>query len=249
MKLGLEGKTAIITGSGGGIGAETAWALAEEGVQVVMTDIRGKAAEDIASHLQVKGFKATAFTTDVTDSGQVAALVAHAIEAFGGVDILVNNAGFPRDRYLTKMSEEDWDTVVDVILKGAFHCSKAVLSLMMAQAYGRIINISSRAHLGNPGQANYSAAKAGILGFTRALSLEQGRYNITVNAIAPGAVDTEGLKAIPNYEKVKAAAIAKTPLPRLGEARDIANGVVFLASECAGYITGETLHITGGRYA
>ncbi len=249
MQLGLKGKTAIVTGSGSGIGAETVLALAEEGVNVVVTDIRDDAATAVANRLINNGYPALAVTTDVTSSAQVAELVQQTLDTFGGVDILVNNAGFPRDRYLTKMSETDWDDVVDVILKGAFHCSKAVLPTMIEQRSGRIINISSRAHLGNPGQANYSAAKAGIIGFTRALSLEQGRYNITANAIAPGAVDTEGLQAIPNYEKVKTAAIAKTPLPRLGEPRDIANGVVFLASDSASYITGETLHITGGRYS
>ena len=151
--------------------------------------------------------------------------------------------------FLTKMTEEDWNLVVDVILKGAFLASKAVIPHMIAQRWGRVINISSRAYLGNPGQANYSAAKAGILGLTRSLSLEEGRYNITVNAIAPGFMETEMVQALPNFPQIKERAIKSTPIQRVGQPSDIADAVAFLASERASYITGETLHVTGGRYA
>jgi 3-oxoacyl-[acyl-carrier protein] reductase len=171
------------------------------------------------------------------------------VATFGGVHILVNNAGFPRDGFLTKMTEEDWDLVVDVILKGAFLASKAVMPHMIAQRWGRVINISSRAYLGNPGQANYSAAKAGMLGLTRALSLEEGRYNITINAIAPGFMETEMVRALPNYPQIKERAIKNTPIQRVGRPSDVADAVAFLASERASFITGETLHVTGGRYA
>ena len=229
MDLGLKGKVAIVTGSGRGIGAETVLALAQEGVKVVVTDIDAESARATQQRLAALGFDG--------------------LVERGSVHILVNNAGFPRDNYLAKMPESDWDAVIDTILKGAYHCTKAVLPMMMAQRFGRIINISSRAHLGNPGQANYSAAKAGIIGFTRAVSLEQGRYNITSNAIAPGFIETEGIRSLPHYQRIKQAAIAKTPLERVGAPRDIANAVVYLASDAAGYITGETLHVTGGRYS
>lgn len=249
MDLGLKGKVAIVTGSGRGIGAETVLALAQEGVKVVVTDIDAEPARATQQRLAALGFDAIAVPADVCCAESVEALVRAAVDAFGSVHVLVNNAGFPRDSYLTKMPESDWDAVIDTILKGAYHCTKAVLPMMMAQRFGRIINISSRAHLGNPGQANYSAAKAGIIGFTRAVSLEQGRYNITSNAIAPGFIETEGIRSLPHYQKIKQAAIAKTPLERVGAPRDIANAVVYLASDAAGYITGETLHVTGGRYS
>ncbi len=249
MDLGLKGKVAVVTGSGRGIGAETVLALAQEGVKVVVTDIDAESARATQQRLAARGFDASAVPADVCRAESVEALVRAAVDAFGSVHILVNNAGFPRDNYLAKMPESDWDAVIDTILKGAYHCTKAVLPMMMAQRFGRIINISSRAHLGNPGQANYSAAKAGIIGFTRAVSLEQGRYNITANAIAPGFIETEGIRALPHYQRIKQAAIAKTPLERVGTPRDIANAVVYLASDAAGYITGETLHVTGGRYS
>jgi 3-oxoacyl-[acyl-carrier protein] reductase len=146
------------------------------------------------------------------------------------------------------MTESDWDAVVDVVLKGAFLCSKAVLPGMLGNKWGRIINISSRAHLGNPGQANYSAAKAGLLGFTRALALENGKYGVTVNAVAPGIVDTPAIRGLSHFEKVRENAERTTPIPRLGTVEDIADSVAFLASDRASYISGEVLHVTGGRY-
>jgi 3-oxoacyl-[acyl-carrier protein] reductase len=149
---------------------------------------------------------------------------------------------------ITKMSEADWDAVVDVVLKGAFLCTRAAIPPMAAQGFGRIINISSRAHLGNPGQANYSAAKAGIHGFTKAMALENGRNWITVNAVAPGIVDTDAVKGLPHYQKIRANAEKNTPIPRIGAPIDVASAVAFLASEFAGFITGEVLHVTGGRY-
>ncbi|WP_298216516.1 SDR family NAD(P)-dependent oxidoreductase [Acidocella sp.] len=248
MDLGLKDKVAIVTGSGRGIGAVTARALAEEGAKIVITDINPDTTEATRGALAVEGYEVIGVPCDVRNKASVAAMVDKAVEAFGTVHILVNNAGFPRDNYITKMPEEDWDAVVEVILKGAYLCSAAVVPHMMKQQYGRIVNISSRAHFGNPGQTNYSAAKAGIIGFTRALGMEQGRFNVTVNAIAPGFIATEMIAALPHYEKIKQRALAMNTVPRLGTERDIANGVLFLVSEAAGYISGETLHITGGRY-
>ena len=239
MKLGLKDKVAIVTGSGRGIGAVTARALAEEGAKVVITDIDPETTEATRAAFVADGYAAIGAVCDVTDEAQVNALVARTIEKFGAVHILVNNAGFPRDNYITKMPEQDWDAVVGVILKGAYNCSRAVVPHFMEQNWGRVINISSRAYLGNPGQTNYAAAKAGIIGFTRALGMEQGRFNVTVNAIAPGFIAND---------RIKSRALAMNTVPRLGNERDIANGVVFLASDAAEYISGETLHITGGRY-
>jgi 3-oxoacyl-[acyl-carrier protein] reductase len=248
LELGLKNKVAIVTGSGRGIGAVTARALAKEGAKVVITDIDPKTTEATRAALEAEGHAAIGIACDVTDEAQVEALVARAVEAFGAVHILVNNAGFPRDNYITKMPEQDWDAVVGVILKGAYNCSRAVIPHFMEQKWGRVVNISSRAYLGNPGQTNYAAAKAGIIGFTRALGMEQGRFNVTVNAIAPGFIATDMIEALPNYDRIKSRALAMNTVPRLGNEQDIANGVVFLASDAAEYISGETLHITGGRY-
>jgi len=248
VDLGLRDKVAIVTGSARGIGGETVRRLAEEGARVVVTDIRAEGVEAQVTALRADGLTAHGIVGDITKQSDVARLVAETVEVFGGVHILVNNAGFPRDGFLTKMTEEDWDQVVDVTLKGAFLACKAVMPHLIAQNWGRVISISSRAYLGNPGQANYSAAKAGLLGLTRALAIEEGRYNITVNAVAPGFIATEMVRALPNYETVKDRAVKATPIPRPGEPSDIADAVAFLASSRASYITGETLHVTGGRY-
>lgn len=248
MDLGLTDKVAIITGSGRGIGAATAQRLAQEGAKVVITDLNPDTAAATAEHLRGQGHTVHCVVGDVTRQADVRRLVDETVATFGAVHILVNNAGFPRDGFITKMSEDDWDLVVDVILKGAFLMSKAVIPHMIAQRWGRIVNISSRAHLGNPGQANYSAAKAGIIGLTNALALEEGRYDITVNAVAPGFVDTEMIRALPHYDQIRERMVRATPIQRTGQPSDIADAVAFLASERAGYITGETLHVTGGRY-
>lgn len=249
MNLNLKGRVAIVTGSGRGIGRAAAEALAAEGAHVVITDIDAQVASSTAEAIASAGFSAISVAADVCDSSAVEHLVAQAIEHFGKVDILVNNAGFTRDKYLTKMPEADWDAVVNTILKGAYLCTKAALPSMIEQKWGRIINISSRAHLGNPGQTNYSAAKAGLIGFTRALALEQGKFNITANAIAPGFIETELVKSLPTYERLRDAALARNPIPRLGRPEDIADAILFLASDRSGYITGDTLHVTGGRYS
>jgi 3-oxoacyl-[acyl-carrier protein] reductase len=249
MLLGLNDKTAIITGGARGLGAATARILAQEGVKVALFDINGAELERTAGALRDSGHVVTGQVCDITDASAVERNVAETIERFGAVHILVNNAGFPRDGYIVKQTEQDWDSVVDVILKGSFLMCRAVMPHLIKQGWGRIVNISSRAHLGNPGQANYSAAKAGILGLTRALSLESGRYGITVNAVAPGFIETEMVQALPNYDQIKERAIEQNPIKRVGLPDDIANAVAFLASEQASFISGETLHVTGGRYS
>lgn len=249
MDLQLTGKVALVTGSGRGIGFAAARAMAREGARIVITDINPQAVETAVAQLVQDGHAAVGVVADVCDAAQVQGLAGQAAEAFGAIDILVNNAGFTRDKYLTKMPESDWDAVVDTILKGAYYCTKAALPFMMENRWGRIINISSRAHLGNPGQTNYAAAKAGLLGFTRSLAFEQGKFNITANAIAPGFVETDLIRAHPEYEKMRVSALARQPVQRLGSVDDIADAVTFLASPRAGFITGETLHVTGGRYS
>lgn len=249
MELGLKSKVVVVTGSGRGIGAATARAFAEEGARVMVTDIDPTTMAATVAALKADGFSVRGMVADVTKSQDVERLMAETVKHFGTVHVLVNNAGFPKDSYLTKMPESDWDLVTGVILKGAYLCCKAAVPHMMAQKWGRIINISSRAHLGNPGQSNYSAAKAGLIGLTRALSYEEGKFNVTVNAVAPGFVDTELMRSLANYDMIREKWLQATPMPRLGVPRDIADAVLFLASERAGFITGEVLHVTGGRYS
>lgn len=248
MHLGLSDKVAIITGSGRGLGAATARRLAEEGARVVITDINAPLAQAAAASLRADGLSAHCVTGDITRADDVQRLVDEATAKFGRVDILVNNAGFPRDKYLVKMTEDDWTQVMDVMLKGAFLASKAVMPQMIERGWGRIVNISSRAHFGNPTQANYSAAKAGLIGMAKALALEEGRYGITVNCVAPGFIETEMVRALPTYETIKDRAVQMQSIKRVGKPADIADAVAFLVSERASFITGEVLHVTGGRY-
>lgn len=248
MDLGLIGKVAIVTGSARGLGAATARRLAEEGAKVVITDINAELARETARRMQDDGLAAHCIIGDVTKAADVQRLVEETVAHFGGVHILVNNAGAPRDKYLVKMSEDDWDFVMAVMLKGAFLAAKAVMPHFIEQGWGRVINISSRAHLGNPTQANYSAAKAGLIGLAKALSKEEGRYGITCNCVAPGFMETEMVQALSTYETIKEQAVAAQPIKRVGKPEDIADAVAFLASERAGFISGEVLHVTGGRY-
>ncbi|MFB9122934.1 glucose 1-dehydrogenase [Paraburkholderia dipogonis] len=248
MDLGLTGKVAIVTGSARGLGAATARRLAQEGASVVITDINAELAQTTAKGLQDDGLAAHCIVGDITREADVQRLVDETVAHFGGVHILVNNAGAPRDKYLVKMSEDDWDFVMTVMLKGAFLAARAVMPHFIEQGWGRLINISSRAHLGNPTQANYSAAKAGLIGMAKALSMEEGRYGVTSNCVAPGFMETEMVQALPTYETIKERAVAAQPIKRVGRPEDIADAVAFLASERAGFISGEVLHVTGGRY-
>jgi len=249
MDLGLAGKVALITGAGRGIGVVTAEQLVEEGVAVIVVDQDAAAAESTAAAIRTKGGRALGLGCDVTRAQEVLTATKAGVEEFGRLDILVNNAGVVKDRSLLKMEETDWDLVIDVTLKGSFNCSRAVIPEMHKNGWGRIINISSRSIFGNPGQTNYSAAKAGVIGFTRALSLEQAKRGITVNAIAHGFIETEGMKSIPNYDKLREAATEKTPVGFLGEPKDVAATVAYLASEQARYISGTTVFVTGGRFS
>lgn len=248
MDFELSGKVAIVTGGGNGIGAAICRGLAREGAHVVVADIHEQMALRTAAELSEAGAQALGVRVDVTDEASVTAMVEQSVARFGALHILVNNAGFTRDMRITKMGVGDWDAVVDVVLKGAFLCTRAAIPHMADAQWGRVINISSRAHLGNPGQANYSAAKAGIIGFTRAMALENGRNWITVNAVAPGIIDTDAVKNLPHYQKIRENAEKGTPIPRIGEPDDVAAAVTYLASARAGYVTGEVLHVTGGRY-
>jgi len=248
MDLGLQSKVAIVTGSARGLGAATVRRLAEEGAKVVVTDIRREEAEATAAALRDEGHHVHCVIGDVTNAAEVQQIVEETVATFGTVHVLVNNAGFPRDRYLVKMTEEDWDLVVAVMLKGAFLVTRAVMPHMIRQGWGRVINISSRAHMGNPTQANYSAAKSGLIGMAKALALEEGRYGITVNCVAPGFIETAMVQALPTYEAIRSRALEMQPIKRAGRPNDVADAVAFLASERAGFISGEVLHITGGRF-
>jgi 3-oxoacyl-[acyl-carrier protein] reductase len=246
--LRLEGKIALVTGAGKdsrGIGHGIAVALAREGADVAIASHTLANALRVADAVQEMGRRALAIEIDVSQAESVEAGIAEVIEAFGRIDILVNNAGITRDALLVRMREEDWDAVLDVNLKGAFLCSRAVAKVMMKQRSGCIVNITSIMGLtGNAGQANYASAKAGLIGFTKSLARELGSRNIRVNAVAPGWIDTAMTDSLP--ESVRESILKQIPLGRLGKAEDVAGAVVFLCSEEASYITGQVLTIDGG---
>jgi 3-oxoacyl-[acyl-carrier protein] reductase len=244
--LSLEGRVAIVTGAARGIGKAIALLLARRGAAVVVNyQHSAQAADQLVAEIYNDGGKALAFQADVSKMAQAQQLVKSAIEDFGGLDILVNNAGITRDTLIMMMSEEDWDEVIATNLKGTFNCSKVAARHMMRKRYGRIINITSiSGQMGNPGQTNYSASKAGQIGFTKALAREVASRNITVNAIAAGYIDTEIWANVP--EEVRQAALDLIPLGRKGQPLEIAYAVAFLASDQAAYITGQVLGVDGG---
>lgn len=245
--MNLEGKIALVTGASRGIGKAIALHLGTAGATVVGTATSETGAATISQALQDAGLKGTGLALDVCDDAAVAATIERVNSDFGPVDILVNNAGITRDNLLLRMKDDEWDAVMDTNLKGVFRMSKAVLRGMMKARAGRIINIGSVVgSSGNPGQANYSAAKAGLLGFTRSLAREVGSRGITVNAVAPGFIDTDMTRELP--ENSREALLSQIALGRLGNVEDIAAAVLFLASDAAGYISGETLHVNGGMY-
>ncbi len=245
-----DGRVAIVTGSARGIGAGTAKRFAEEGAAVAVLDLDEAQAQATAADLGGTA-KAVGVGCDVADAASVEAAVARVVEELGGLHVLVNNAGITRDNLLFKLSEDDWDSVMNVHLKGAFLMSKAAQKTFVAQKYGKILNLSSISANGNKGQANYSAAKAGVQGFTRTLALELGPFGVNVNAIAPGFIATEmtdetarRLKLdVDDFRKMNADA---NPVKRVGYPEDIAAAAAFLCSDEASYITGQTLYVDGG---
>jgi len=245
--MNLEGRVAMVTGAAQGIGRAIALALAEVGADIAGGDVALEKLQGVAKEIEALGRKTLALHLDVSSPDSVKEAVDKTLEVFGKIDILVNNAGITKDNLIMRMKPEDWDLVLRVNLNGAFHCTRAVLPGMVKQRYGRIINIASVvAQAGNPGQANYIASKAGIIGLTKAVASEVGSRNITVNAIAPGFIATAMTENLP--EAVRQRMLSLTPLGRMGTDRDIAHGVRFLASEEASYITGHVLNINGGMY-
>ncbi|MDR2220715.1 MAG: 3-oxoacyl-ACP reductase FabG [Methylobacillus sp.] len=243
----MQDQIALVTGASRGIGAAIARTLGKQGAVVIGTATTQNGADQISAALQQAGIKGTGMALDVNDAAQVEVVLKQIAEQFGDIAILVNNAGVTRDTLLMRMKEEDWDTVLNTNLKSVWRMSQAVLRPMMKARYGRIVNISSVVgHSGNAGQTNYCAAKAGMGGFTKSLAQEVGSRGITVNCVAPGFIDTDMTKDLP--EEQRARLLQQIPLGRLGAADDIAAAVAFLASPAAGYISGETLHVNGGMY-
>ena len=243
--MNFKDKVAIVTGSTQGIGKAVAEAFAREGATVIILGRDGKKAEGVKAGLAAKGLKAESHSCDVTNTQNVQEIVTKILDKYKRVDILINNAGITKDNLLLRMSEEDWDAVVAVNLKGLFNCTKAVAKPMLKAKNGRIINISSIIGItGNTGQANYAATKAGIIGFTKSIAKELASRGITVNAIAPGYIQTDMTAQLD--EKAQQALITQIPLGTLGTPEDIANTCLFLASDKANYITGQTIVVDGG---
>jgi 3-oxoacyl-[acyl-carrier protein] reductase len=243
----LEGKVAVITGASRGIGAAIAAMLGAQGGTVVGTATSHSGAETITQRLQEAGHAGTGMVLDVTDSAAVAGFVERVEERYGSVAVLVNNAGITRDALLLRMKEEDWDAILDTDLTSVFRLTRGFLRGMMKARHGRVINIASVVGVtGNAGQANYAAAKAGMMGFTKALAREVGSRNITVNCVAPGFIETDMTRGLSAEQQ--AALLHGIPLGRLGSAADVAAAVAFLVSSGADYITGSTLHVNGGMY-
>jgi len=244
----LDGKSAIVTGASRGIGKDIALYLAKEGAKVAVNYSGSKEkAEAVVEEIKALGGEAFAIQANVDQSEDIKELVSATLEQFGSIDILVNNAGITRDNLLMRMKEQEWDDVLNTNLKGVFLCTKAVTRQMMKQRAGRIINITSIVGVsGNPGQANYVAAKAGVIGLTKTSALELASRNITVNSVAPGFITTDMTDALP--EEVKAQMLSQIPLAKFGNTVDIAKAVAFLASDDANYITGQTIHVNGGMF-
>lgn len=242
----LDGKTALVTGASRGIGRAVALCLAAEGARVAINYAGNvKAAEEVKASVEAAGGTAILCQADIADSAAVEAMVADVVKEFGAIDILVNNAGITRDTLLMRMKDEDFAKVLDTNLKGVFYCTKAVSKLMMKKRSGRIVNMASVVGLvGNAGQTNYAAAKAGVIGFSKSAAKELASRGITVNVVAPGFIGTDMTAGLP--ESVKEKMLTDIPLGRMGEPKDVANAVLFLASDQASYITGQVVNVDGG---
>nr|MBI3613851.1 3-oxoacyl-[acyl-carrier-protein] reductase [Nitrospirota bacterium] len=243
--MSLEGKMAIVTGAAQGIGRAIAEMLAQHGADIAVADLDPGRSQDTVAAVTKLGRRALNVKVNVADFADVKAMVDQVVKEWGKIDILVNNAGITRDGLLLRMKEEDWNLVMQVNLNGTFHCTKAVLSPMTKQRYGRIVNIASIVGaMGNAGQANYAASKAAVIGFTKTVAREYASRQVTVNAVAPGFIDTAMTQGLP--AEVKETLQKQIPLGRLGQPSDVAEAVSFLASDAAGYITGHVLHVNGG---
>jgi 2-[hydroxy(phenyl)methyl]-succinyl-CoA dehydrogenase BbsD subunit len=243
--MGIANRVALVTGSASGMGKQTAQRMAENGAYVAINDIDRAKVDSTVAEFEAAGLKVIGVTADISRRDAVEAMVRQVIEVYGRIDILINNAGLEKAGPLRKLSDADWDLTVNVNLKGAFLCSQAAHGSMVQNKHGRIINIASRAWLGGPGQTPYSSAKAGVVGMTRTLALELGRNGVTTNCIAPGLINTPMWEELP--EKDKAFMRAKLPTGEVGDPDDIANAVMFLADDDAGYINGQVLYVCGGR--
>ena len=245
--MSLSGKIALVTGAAQGIGRDIALGLAADGAEVAICDVNLEAAQKTAADIEAKGRKSLALKANVASSADVTAMIDQVVEKFGRIDILVNNAGITRDGLILRMKDEDWDLVLSINLKGAFLCTKFALKYMSKQRSGTIINIASIVGaMGNAGQANYVASKAGLIGLTKTIAREYSNRNVTANAVAPGFIDTAMTKAL--SEQVRTDLAKQIPLGRLGSSEDVANAVRFLASPAAAYITGQVIHVNGGMY-
>ena len=248
----LDGRVALVTGAARGIGAEIARVYAGAGAAVGVLDLKEDLTRGTVAAITGAGGRAVGLGADVSDAAQIDAALERLVREFGGLDIVVNNAGVTRDNLLFRMTEDDWDTVVGVHMRGTFLVTRAAQRIMVERRYGRVVNVSSTSALGNRGQANYSAAKAGIQGFTRTTAIELGPFGITVNSIGPGYVDTEMTRAtaerlgVPAAERLAEVA-AGLPVRRAGRPADIANAALFLAAEESGFVTGQVLYVDGGR--
>ncbi|CAN5651204.1 3-oxoacyl-ACP reductase FabG [soil metagenome] len=250
----LEGRVALVTGASRGIGRATAWRLATEGARVCLADLDVEGSSTAAAEFVDEGMDAFAVQLDVTWRSEVEAVVGKVVDRYGKLDILVNNAGVTRDDLIYKMKDEDWSTVLNVHLTGAYLCSQAAQKHMVQNGYGRIVNVSSTSALGNRGQANYSAAKAGLQGFTKTLALELGRYGVTVNSVAPGFIETEMTRATAermgvDWEEFVTAREKEIPVGRGGKPEDVAAAILYFASKESSFVSGQVLYVAGGPKA